>query len=248
MQRPGRRKLDQQRHQDTPREPLQKKLFGKKRGRQKLAVRRKLGQASEPTPHASVSKRKRFRFRAWWLSLPLLFWVGQCQYRSLFTEPQAVLVLGGETSREQFAARFALEHPELPIWISSGAPQDYSEWVFMQSGINLQRVTLDYRAVDTLTNFTTLADDLKAKGITKIYLVTSDYHMRRARMVGEIVLGSRGIALKSIPIPSQQEEEPLTKALLDSGRAIVWVTTGYTGKEGKMNPEESNQSTESIPE
>jgi uncharacterized SAM-binding protein YcdF (DUF218 family) len=241
MQRPARRKSDrQQRHDPSlgkPRPPR-----GKQKLTQKLTSGRDSSRSIAPDPGVaakSVAKRKRFRFRVWWLSLLPLIWVGQCQVRSLFAEPQAVLVLGGETSREQFAARFALEHPDLPIWISSGAPQDYSEWVFMQSGIGLERVTLDYRAVDTLTNFTTLADDLKAKGIQSVYLVTSDYHMRRAKMVGEIVLGSRGIVLKTVEIPSDQEEEPLTKALLDSGRAIVWVTTGYTGKEAKLNNTES---------
>jgi uncharacterized SAM-binding protein YcdF (DUF218 family) len=149
--------------------------------------------------------------------------------RSLITTPQAVLVLGGATEREQFAAKFAQSHPDLPIWISSGAPRDYSEWVFSEAGVKLDRLRLDYRAVDTLTNFTTLADDLKAQGVTKVYLITSDYHMRRSQMIGEIILGSRGIELQPISIPSDQPSEDWAKALRDGGRALVWLATGYTG-------------------
>jgi uncharacterized SAM-binding protein YcdF (DUF218 family) len=156
-------------------------------------------------------------------------WWSYRYVRGWFTPPQAVLVLGGATEREQFAAQFAKSHPSLPIWISSGAPREYSEWVFSEAGVDIDRVNLDYRAVDTLTNFTTLADDLKSRGITKIYLITSDYHMRRSQLIGDIVLGSRGIAFQPIAIPSDQPPEEVGKALRDSGRAFVWLATGYTG-------------------
>jgi uncharacterized SAM-binding protein YcdF (DUF218 family) len=158
-------------------------------------------------------------------------WLGYGQLRSVMTKPQAVLVLGGEAERERYAAEFAVTHPNLPVWISSGAPREYSEWVFSEAGVDLDRLKLDYRAVDTLTNFTTLVDDLKAQGVTKVYLITSDYHMRRSRMIGEIVLGSRGIDFQPVAIPSQEPEESLSKAVRDGGRSLVWVTTGYTGYE-----------------
>ncbi|MBE9028619.1 YdcF family protein [filamentous cyanobacterium LEGE 11480] len=156
-------------------------------------------------------------------------WVGYRHVQATMTKPQAVLVLGGEAERERYAAKFALKHPNLPIWISSGAPREYSEWVFSEAGVDLQRLKLDYRAVDTLTNFTTLVDDLKTQGVTKVYLVTSDYHMRRSRMIGEIILGSRGIDFQAVAIPSQEPEEDVAKVLRDGGRAVLWVMTGYTG-------------------
>jgi hypothetical protein len=48
-------------------------------------------------------------------------------------EPQAILVLGGSPTREKFAAQFALQHPQLPIFVSSGSPEEYAEYVFDQS-------------------------------------------------------------------------------------------------------------------
>lgn len=146
-----------------------------------------------------------------------------------FEQPDAILVLGGSPDREKFTAKFAHEHPKLPIWISSGSPREYSEWLFSEAGIDLNRVTLDYQAVDTVTNFTTLVDRLHEQGIRSVYLITSDYHMRRAQVIGEIVLGSRGIQIKPVSIPSNQSEEPLSKAIRDGGRAILWITTGRTG-------------------
>lgn len=183
-----------------------------------------------------TAKRRKLSF-PWWvlLFLPIFVGLGYRQARMWFTQPQAVLVLGGEPSREQFAAKFAQKHPQLPIWISSGAPQEYAEWVFNDAGVSFDRVHLDYRAVDTLTNFTTLADELQARGIRNIYLVTSDYHMRRASLIGEIVLGSRGIIFHPVKIESvpPTPEEPMAKTIRDGGRALLWVTTGYTGADLK---------------
>jgi uncharacterized SAM-binding protein YcdF (DUF218 family) len=146
------------------------------------------------------------------------------------TAPQAILVLGGAPQREQFAAQFAQQHPSLPIWVSGGSNPEYAEWVFQKAGIPEHRIHLDYKAVDTLTNFTTLVDQFKADGINHVYLMTSDYHMRRAQWIGQFVLGSRGIQFKPIAIPTELEAEPLQIAVFDGGRALLWVTTGQTGE------------------
>lgn len=184
----------------------------------------------------SQLRRRKSRVPWWIVLLPVLCCGSYLQLHTWLVKPQAVLVLGGETSREKFAAKFAQEHPHLPIWISSGAPREYTEWVFSEAGIALNRIHLDYRAVDTLTNFTTLVDDLKAKGITNVYLITSDYHMRRANLIGEIVLGSRGMTFRPIEIQSNppRPEESLIKALRDGGRALIWLGTGYTGTDLKQ--------------
>lgn len=101
--------------------------------------------------------------------------------------------------------------------------------VFVKAGVNLSRLYLDYEAVDTVTNFTTIVDDLQNKKIKSVYLITSDFHMRRARVVGEIILGTRDISLKPISVPSRTAPESIEKVIRDGFRAIVWVGTGYTG-------------------
>jgi uncharacterized SAM-binding protein YcdF (DUF218 family) len=147
----------------------------------------------------------------------------------VFLQPQAILVLGGASEREFFAAEFAKEHPNLPIWVSSGSNPEYSEWVFSEAGIPADRLHLDYQAVDTVTNFTTLVREFKSQEINSIYLITSDYHMRRASVIGEIVLGSQGIDFKPVVVASKQSPESLNKAIRDGARAVLWVTTGQTG-------------------
>ncbi|MEA5554110.1 YdcF family protein [Anabaena cylindrica UHCC 0172] len=166
--------------------------------------------------------------------LPILVWWGYKEVQNRIVHPQAMLVLGGSTrrlEREKFAADFAKAHPDIPIWITGGSPPRYTKLVFTKAGVDPRRLHLDYEAVDTVTNFTTLVDELQARGIKSVYLITSDFHMRRACVIGEIVLGSRGIEFKSISVPSETSPEPIEKAIRDGARAILWVATGYTGAE-----------------
>jgi uncharacterized SAM-binding protein YcdF (DUF218 family) len=148
---------------------------------------------------------------------------------SIITTPEALLVLGGHEERERFAAELAQEHPQLPIWISSGSPQEYAQQIFAKAGIDRDRLHFDYRASDTVTNFTTLVDELKAQGIDSVYLITSENHMQRAKIVGEIVLGSRGISFRPIAVPSDNPPEPIEKCWRDGARSVLWLLTGHTG-------------------
>jgi uncharacterized SAM-binding protein YcdF (DUF218 family) len=163
------------------------------------------------------------------LTLLLLFGFGYQQVEGLWRQPEAVLVLGGAAERERFAAEFAKQHPDLPVWVSSGSNPEYAEWVFTEAGIDPNRIHLDYQAVDTVTNFTTLADYFKTRKIRSVYLITSDYHMPRAQVIGEIVLGSRGIDFQPIAVPSERSPEPISKVVRDAARAALWVVTGETG-------------------
>ena len=52
--------------------------------------------------------------------------------------------------------------------------------------------------------------------------------MTRARIIGEIVFGSRGIVLKPLAVPSSLPPEPIEKAVRDGARSILWLATGHT--------------------
>lgn len=144
-------------------------------------------------------------------------------------KPQAIFVLGGGPYREEFAARFARSRPFLPIWISSGLKEAHSRQVFDDAGVSLERLNLDHRATDTVTNFTTLVADFKEQKIQHLYLITSDYHLPRSKAIASIILGSRGIAFTPIAMPTKTPPEPRVKILRDVGRALLWLFTGRTG-------------------
>lgn len=174
---------------------------------------------------------RKWRIRKRTVLLAVLVGAGlaYCQAQKSAHAPEALLVLGGEPKREQFAAAFAQTHPNLPIWVSGGSNPEYAEWVFQEAGIDPDLLHLDYDAVDTVTNFTTIVDKLKSKGISNVYLITSDYHMRRAQVIAQVVLGSRNIQFQIVSIPSEKRPEPVQKAVVDGLRAVLWLATGDTG-------------------
>ncbi|MGB3293521.1 MAG: YdcF family protein [Phormidesmis sp.] len=148
--------------------------------------------------------------------------------------PSVALVLGGAPEREQFAAQFAKSHPDVEIWVSSGSNPEYAQWIFDQAQVPNDQWYLDYQAVDTVTNFTTLIDQLQARKIHEVYLITSDYHMRRASVVAQIVLGSRGIQFQPVAIQTEEvpeRRETWVREVRDGARSLLWVVTGKTGVE-----------------
>ncbi|MGJ3247541.1 MAG: YdcF family protein [Elainellaceae cyanobacterium] len=147
-----------------------------------------------------------------------------------FPQPQAIFTLGGGASREEFTARFAKNHPTLPIWISSGIYDYQAQTIFQAAGIPLDCLYLDRRATDTVTNFTTLVHTFQDHNIQHLYLITSDFHMPRARAIAFFVLGSHGIAYTSITVPSDQPNESWLKTARDIGRSLLWIVTGRTGR------------------
>jgi uncharacterized SAM-binding protein YcdF (DUF218 family) len=179
---------------------------------------------------------KSLRFMACIIALFTLW--GYKTVQNQFVQPQAILVLGGSTrllEREKFTAKLAHQHPHIPIWISGGSPPQHTKKIFANAGVDLRRLNLDYEAVDTVTNFTTLVDELQSRGIKSVYLITSDFHMLRACVIGEIVLGSRGINFKPVSVPSKNSPEPIEKSIRDGARAVIWVATGYTGANHAKN-------------
>jgi uncharacterized SAM-binding protein YcdF (DUF218 family) len=150
--------------------------------------------------------------------------------------PQAILTLGGGSDREKFTALFAQTHPSLEIWVSSGTPTKTAHEIFQAVGISNTRVHIDRCAVDTVTNFTSLIQDFKNRNFQHLYLITSDFHMSRAKAIATFILGSRGIAFTPVSVPSNKPSESWFHILRDSGRAILWIVTGKTGASLKFKP------------
>lgn len=148
--------------------------------------------------------------------------------------PQAILTLGGGSDREEFTAQFAQMYPSLEIWVSSGASINNARQIFQAAGIPNTRVHIDRRAVDTVTNFTSLVPDFKKRHVQHLYLITSDFHMPRAKAIAFFVLGSQGIAFTPISIPSNKPPESWLHILRDSSRALLWIIIRRTG--ASFNP------------
>lgn len=143
--------------------------------------------------------------------------------------PQVLFALGGSTHRYEAAANVAAFDQKLDVWISEGPggpkPKTLSK-IFTSKGVSQERVNFDYQATDTVTNFTFLVPKFTKNNITHIYIVTSDYHMRRAKSIASLVLGFNGIAFTPLSVPTNQNNEPFIKVIRDVLRSIIWIFTG----------------------
>jgi len=150
--------------------------------------------------------------------------------------PQAIFVLGGDPMRMEFAASFWQSHKNLDIWVSENKQYlALYQPIAQRLGLPDEKLHLDGRATDTVTNFTTLVEDFANQKIQHTYLITSDYHMRRSRAIASIVFGSQGIVVTPLEIPSSGEQsESLLRVLRDCGRSVLWIFSGKTG--ASLNP------------
>jgi uncharacterized SAM-binding protein YcdF (DUF218 family) len=188
-------------------------------------------------------KRKRKRkFRLAWLVLAAalgLFTIIPVRIAIAFHQtavPQAIFVLGGDYKRMEFAAQLWQSHKDLDIWVSDcDSNLNYNRRIFQQFGVPNRQLRFDGRATDTVTNFTSMVDKFAGRKIQHIYLITSDYHMRRSKAIATIVLGSQGIVVTPLAVPSWGDRsESLVRVLRDCGRSLLWIFTGKTG--ASFNP------------
>ena len=184
--------------------------------------------SQRPTPRRR--RRRRPRNGRWLLALLAaagLVVLSRGLWQPPLPPPQMILVLGGDVERERVAADLAARDG-LPVLVSGGSNPEYAHWLFGRQGLDHGRVQLDYRATDTLTNFTSIVDELKRAKVRHVLLVTSSDHMQRAMLVGRVVAGSRGIGLTPVEVPCGDRCTPegWRKVWGDGARAALWVLTG----------------------
>jgi uncharacterized SAM-binding protein YcdF (DUF218 family) len=165
--------------------------------------------------------------------IALLAWIPVRLAIAHFQAPaaQAIFVLGGGFDRTEQAARLWQANQNLAIWVSDFEVYFLQHYfILKEAGVPDAQIKLDNRAVDTVTNFTTLVSDLTASNVKHVTLVTSDFHMRRSIAIGTLVFGSRGIWITPVRVDSADPDgESLLHAARDAARATLWLATGKTG-------------------
>lgn len=143
--------------------------------------------------------------------------------------PSAIVVISGGVPREIAAAQLAAALPQLPVIVSGGSPLACPYQIFKQErGLEWRRVSGDYRARSTLTNFTTLVPYLSGDRPIKVIVVTSTGNWPRAKILGSIVFGSRGIAIAPALVQGggSLRGESQTKTWLEGAAALGWAVFG----------------------
>mmetsp|Transcript_2176 Transcript_2176/g.2500 ORF Transcript_2176/g.2500 Transcript_2176/m.2500 type:complete len:186 (-) Transcript_2176:770-1327(-) len=139
-------------------------------------------------------------------------------------------ILGGSKRREVAALKTCLKKfPGVPIWISGPELTEDCLQVCEEEGVNPELLRIDYRAVDTLSNFTTMAPEMYKGGFKKVAIITSRYHMKRARTIASIIMPEFKVRYVPIAImyKADSEKENLVKVWRDQIRSYLWVYFRY---------------------
>ncbi|CAE7270916.1 INP53 [Symbiodinium necroappetens] len=177
---------------------------------------------------------------------------------------QWILICGGEPCRDIVGARLGARlelQPNALAFFSSGhfklqsdfAPEAavHQKPISRFPGVDLlqlQKVMqLDREAIDTLANFTTFLRCIDKKRLARnrsapvdVVVVTSSYHVPRAKTIATLVLGSRGLSFHFAEAPAQgvEEKEDMARRSLREGsfrcardalRALVWLLSSFEG-------------------
>mmetsp|Transcript_6813 Transcript_6813/g.13514 ORF Transcript_6813/g.13514 Transcript_6813/m.13514 type:complete len:107 (+) Transcript_6813:367-687(+) len=93
---------------------------------------------------------------------------------------------------------------------------------------------LDRRAIDTVTNFTTTAEDFRGMGCRRVLVVTSTFHMLRAKAIAMVVFGGTGIASEFEPcdrsVADPAPREGWVRVVRDFVRGWLWLLFGIDGR------------------
>ena len=137
-----------------------------------------------------------------------------------------ILHLGGGINRADKAIELALKYPNTPILVSSEGG-DVLKY-YQDRGIDPNRVYIDRKAWDTVTNFTaTLPKVKKTFNADTVFVVTHDFHMKRSMRIANAVYWMRGIKAIAAPAGGPERVEPEKYVNQDTARAWIWRLTGF---------------------
>ena len=149
-----------------------------------------------------------------------------------------VLVLGGDPSREVFAAALVKRNANLNVIVSGGSPAVHVRKIFVAADVSLNRVILDRSAKSTFENFLYSLPLLKRVQAHKVGIVTSEGNQERALSMARILLWFNGMSVQNEVLPfafaEQGHNESTWKTCLDIVRALLYapISTLYC-PEGK---------------
>jgi uncharacterized SAM-binding protein YcdF (DUF218 family) len=140
-----------------------------------------------------------------------------------------ILELGGNAARLYKVLELASEYPEAKIIISSEGSPDHVVGLLRGAGINDERFLLDFKAWDTVTNFTETVKLIKSFHPKNLYVVTDQFHMKRSMAIATAVYFLSGMRIIPSPYMGSEPHDPEDPKYVrdDRFRAWLWRLTGY---------------------
>ena len=141
---------------------------------------------------------------------------------------KVILELGGNPAvRAPFAVNLLAETPDAHLIFSTDENPALCVQLLKDKGLfGSGRYTFDYRAWDTVSNFTATKELVMGYKPSELYVVTDGYHMPRAMAIATAVYSLSGVTITPKPASSGGNPEPQNLIEADKARAWGWRSTG----------------------
>ena len=141
---------------------------------------------------------------------------------------KVIISLGGNIARLDKAIELTRENPGSFLLVSSkGDPAALMQKI-QASGLNPSRVSLNYLAWDTVTNFTNTKPVVDSLSPDELMVVTDGFHMLRSMTIARLVYFGSKTAVTAHPSSPKDREESKKLVLLDALRSVLFRLTGQT--------------------
>ena len=141
---------------------------------------------------------------------------------------KVVLELGGNVARMGKAIELVKQNPGSFFIVSSESGPATCLQKIKDAGLDPSKITLDYTAWDTVTNFTNTKRIVDSINPDELMVVTDGFHMLRSMTIGKIIyLGSK-TKLSAHPSSPKDHDESLRAVLWDAIRSLISRFFGNT--------------------
>lgn len=148
---------------------------------------------------------------------------------------RAILHLGGNVDRARTTAQVAADHLGAEVIIGSESNPTAVLGFLAARHIAPSRITFDYHAWDTVTNFTHILPLLRELRVRELYIV--GWVSPRPLWVARLVYLGRGIRCHYVPHLVEPYRDPWLRIVKDVVRAAVWRVTGVLLAERRIKAE-----------
>jgi len=143
---------------------------------------------------------------------------------------RAILHLGGNSTRIETTIEMVKQWPDALVILGTVENPVECFTRLRIAGVNRNRIIFDFRAWDTVTNFTVVRRILKEFKVEQLCIVTDTFHMRRSMLIARIVYFANS-TIKEISAAYHQDpamvhaKDTVLRTTVDVLRAVIWATT-----------------------
>jgi len=141
---------------------------------------------------------------------------------------KVILELGGNIARMDKAIELSLASPGSWLVVSSEGDPAACLQKLQSAGVDPSRTILDYKAWDTVTNFTNTKPLIESLAPSELMVVTDGFHMLRAMSIARLVYFGASFSVTAHPSSPVDHHESKRLVISDTLRAILSRFTGNT--------------------